>query len=52
MKALEIEPYTVEDSERAAGFGSFKIPQKRQIDTQLPKNDIDFGPVSKKVKTV
>lgn len=34
LKALELEPYTVEDSERAAGFGNFKLPTKRKIETQ------------------
>lgn len=34
MKALEIEPYTIEDSERAAGQGSYKAPVKRKIETQ------------------
>lgn len=36
MKALELEPYTIEESERAAGLGSFKAPQKRKIETQKP----------------
>lgn len=34
LKALELEPYSIEDSERAAGFGSFKQPVKRKIETQ------------------
>lgn len=34
LKALELEPYTIEDSERAAGFGNFKTPLKRKIETQ------------------
>lgn len=34
LKALELEPYTIEDSERAAGFGNFKQPVKRKIETQ------------------
>ncbi|CAK1541752.1 unnamed protein product [Leptosia nina] len=34
LKALELEPYTIEDSERAAGLGNFKLPAKRKIVTQ------------------
>lgn len=34
LKALELEPYTVEESERAAGHGNFKLPNKRKIVTQ------------------
>lgn len=34
LKALELEPYSIEDSERAAGFGNFKLPNKRKIITQ------------------
>ncbi|VVC93136.1 zinc finger protein 593 homolog [Leptidea sinapis] len=34
LKALELEPYTIEESERAAGFGNFKLPSKRKIVTQ------------------
>ncbi|XP_046665357.1 zinc finger protein 593 homolog [Homalodisca vitripennis] len=37
LKALEIEPYTIEDSERAAGQGSFIQPKKRKIETQPTK---------------
>jgi len=36
MKALETEPYTIEESERAAGLGSFVAPKKRKIETQKP----------------
>lgn len=41
LKALELEPYTIEDSERAAGFGNFKLPQKRKIETQKPVGATD-----------
>lgn len=34
LKALELEPYSIEDSERAAGHGSYKAPEKRKINTQ------------------
>lgn len=42
LKALQEEPYTIEDSERAAGHGSYKQPTKRKIETQpLPeKSDL------------
>ncbi|CAH2052390.1 unnamed protein product, partial [Iphiclides podalirius] len=42
LKALELEPYSIEESERAAGQGSFKLPNKRKIITQNSKeNSID-----------
>lgn len=63
LKALELEPYTIEDSERAAGYGNFKFPLKRKIETQpLPKksseqdaalhedDDITMKDSSKKLK--
>ncbi|KAG8229948.1 hypothetical protein J437_LFUL011093 [Ladona fulva] len=34
LKALELEPYTIEESERAAGKGSFEPAKKRKIETQ------------------
>lgn len=34
LKALELEPYTIEESERAAGLGNYKAPTKRKIETQ------------------
>ncbi|XP_041972505.1 zinc finger protein 593 homolog [Aricia agestis] len=41
LKALELEPYSIEESERAAGHGSFKLPNKRKIITQNKEvNDI------------
>lgn len=33
LKALELEPYTIEESERAAGKGNYIAPQKRKIET-------------------
>ncbi|CAG4932339.1 unnamed protein product [Colias eurytheme] len=58
LKALELEPYTIEESERAAGFGNFKLPNKRKIVTQntevLDKDGdvvIDEDTPSKKKKT-
>ncbi|XP_026727757.1 zinc finger protein 593 homolog [Trichoplusia ni] len=57
LKALELEPYTIEESERAAGFGNFKLPSKRKITTQnTAKSDADGDAIideispSKKVK--
>ncbi|CAG9559172.1 unnamed protein product [Danaus chrysippus] len=38
LKALELEPYSIEESERAAGHGNFKLPNKRKIVTQETKN--------------
>ncbi|KAL0818384.1 hypothetical protein ABMA28_008857 [Loxostege sticticalis] len=37
LKALELEPYSIEESERAAGLGNFKLPSKRKIETQNTK---------------
>lgn len=31
---MELEPYSIEESERAAGFGSWKPATKRKIETQ------------------
>lgn len=36
LKALEAEPYTIEESERAAGHGSFVPAKKRKMETQKP----------------
>ncbi|XP_055371423.1 zinc finger protein 593 homolog [Condylostylus longicornis] len=43
MKALEIEPYSVEESERAAGHGNYKAPLKRTIETQPSKDEVRGG---------
>lgn len=48
MKALELEPYSIEESERAAGAGSFVAPKKRALETQPSKEDLVSG--KKKVK--
>lgn len=50
LKALELEPYSIEDSERAAGFGNFKNPEKRKIETQTGKEETEEEPVAKKSK--
>ncbi|XP_014206485.1 zinc finger protein 593 homolog [Copidosoma floridanum] len=41
LKALELEPYTIKDSERAAGQGSFVLPKKRKIETLRTEDDIN-----------
>lgn len=46
LKDLETEPYTVEESERAAGKGSYVPPKKRKIETQ-PTNNMDDDADSK-----
>lgn len=43
MKALELEPYSIEESERAAGQGSFKKAEKRIIETQPSKEEFAKG---------
>lgn len=40
LKALELEPYSIEESERAAGHGSFKFASKRKIVTQNNNTDV------------
>lgn len=37
VKNLRLEPYTIEESLRAAGMGSYKAPAKRKMDTLLPE---------------
>jgi len=39
LKALELEPYSIEDSERAAGQGNFQQPKRRKIVTQGTEAD-------------
>ncbi|XP_014283499.1 zinc finger protein 593 homolog [Halyomorpha halys] len=41
LKALELEPYSIEDSERAAGHGSYIPPKKRKLQTQTPITEKD-----------
>lgn len=31
MKSLEEEPYSIEESERAAGMGSYIMPKRRKV---------------------
>jgi len=42
MKALELEPYSIEESERAAGQGSFIQAKKRKIETQPTKESLEM----------
>ncbi|RZF40614.1 hypothetical protein LSTR_LSTR007497 [Laodelphax striatellus] len=39
LKALELEPYSIEESERAAGMGSYIAPKKRKMQTQPLKSE-------------
>lgn len=54
MKALELEPYSIEESERAAGKGSYIEPKKRKIETvtreTFNKIDVDAEPTAKIMK--
>lgn len=44
MKALENEPFTQEEAERAAGHGSFdKLPVKRKMETQPTQEEYTEG---------
>ena len=36
LNALKTEPYTIEESERAAGMGSYHTAKKRKMETILP----------------
>lgn len=43
LKALETEPYSIEESERAAGRGSFVKAKKRALETQPTKEEVIAG---------
>lgn len=43
LKALEIEPYSIKESENAAGYGNFKPAEKRNIETQPSKEEFAKG---------
>lgn len=43
LKALELEPYSIEESERAAGHGNFSKAEKRIIETQPSKEELAKG---------
>lgn len=38
LKVLELEPYSIEESERAASKGSYIEPEKRKIETITRNN--------------
>uniref|UniRef100_A0A1L8DG91 Zinc finger protein 593 homolog n=1 Tax=Nyssomyia neivai TaxID=330878 RepID=A0A1L8DG91_9DIPT len=46
LKALELEPYSAEEAERAAGHGSFREAKKRKLETQF------HDPADKRTKVV
>ena len=37
LHALKTDPYTIEESERAAGMGSYVKPKKRKMETMVPE---------------
>ncbi|XP_062579599.1 zinc finger protein 593 homolog [Saccostrea cucullata] len=41
LKALSIEPYSIEEAERAGGMGSYKVPKKVTVETQSTNMDTD-----------
>lgn len=43
LKALELEPYTIEESEKAAGHGSYVKAKKRVMETQPTKEEAKAG---------
>lgn len=43
LKALELEPYSVEESEKAAGHGSYVKAKKRVMETQPSKEEVKAG---------
>lgn len=54
LKALELEPYSHEEAEKAAGHGNFKKAEKRIIETQPSKEEFAKGKriVVQKVKDI
>lgn len=50
LKALELEPYSIEESERAAGFGNWKTATKRKIETQHTPDSEESPDSCKKIK--
>lgn len=43
LKALELEPYSIEESEKAAGHGSYVKAKKRVMETQPTKEEVKAG---------
>lgn len=52
MKALELEPYSIEESELAAGHGNYVAADKRIIQTQPTKEEFAKGKRVKVEKVV
>lgn len=52
LKALELEPYSIEESERCAGAGSYKKPDKRLLETQPTKEELLSGKKTVKCEVV
>ncbi|XP_023341348.1 zinc finger protein 593 homolog [Eurytemora carolleeae] len=53
LHALKTEPYSIEESERAAGLGSYIKPKKRKMETLLPnavKDGETLADVKKRAK--
>ncbi|XP_070166202.1 zinc finger protein 593 homolog [Polyergus mexicanus] len=54
LKALELEPYSIEESEKAASKGNYITPQKRKIETvtrgTFNEKDADAAPKAKAMK--
>ena len=47
LHALKTEAYTIEESERAAGMGSYRAPLKRKMETIMPTKIVEEGESSK-----
>lgn len=52
LKALETEPYSIEESERAAGAGSYIEAKKRILETQPTKEELLSGKKTVKCEIV
>lgn len=52
LKAIELEPYSIEESERAASKGNYILPQKRKIETVTREtlNEKNAAPKAKVIK--
>jgi len=53
LNALRTEPYTIEESQRAAGIGSYVAPRKRKMETLTPEavtNGETVADLKKKMK--
>ncbi|GLG96117.1 Zinc finger protein 593 homolog-like Protein [Gryllus bimaculatus] len=50
LKDLETEPYTIEESERAGGLGSFSVAKKRKVETQECNSVLEIKPKEQKME--